>query len=351
MFVDILQGSQLGPYDGWFRKGKARNRFSWESTVSTYDRDKDGVIARDELPTSARDFARLDRDRDGLLTPLDFDFSAPALSPSPGAFLFSMADFDGNGKVTREEFEGLFRRLDQGDQGFLSQDELRALLTPPASRPMNPGTSTSSGPSRWTLVKGLFRQEIGSLDPGPALDEVAPDFRLKTVDGKAEVSLKELEVGKPVILIFGNFTCGPFRSMSGNIEKIYARYKDRANFLMVYVREAHPTDGWSMASNDRVGVTLRQPRSYDERVDVARRCGQALGFGFPLLVDTIDDTVGARYSGMPGRFYLIDSAGKVAYKSGRGPFGFKPAELEQALLLLLAQETPVAARPKSEPGR
>ena len=63
-----------------------------------------------------------------------------------------------------------------------------------------------------------------------------------------------------------------------------------------------------------------------------------LGLGFPMLVDTIDDAVGARYSGMPGRFYLIDRSGKVAFKNGRGPFGFKPAELEQSLILLSQQE-------------
>jgi hypothetical protein len=106
---------------------------------------------------------------------------------------------------------------------------------------------------------------------------------------------------------------------------------------MVYVREAHPTDGWSMESNDRVGVSLAQPRTYDERAAVARTCGRRLGLGFPMLVDTIDDAVGARYSGMPSRLYLIDQDGKVAYKSGRGPFGFKPAELEHSLVLLLQQ--------------
>ncbi len=56
-----------------------------------------------------------------------------------------------------------------------------------------------------------------------------------------------------------------------------------------------------------------------------------------MLVDTIDDTVGARYSGMPGRLYVIDRDGKVAFKSGRGPYLFKPAELEQALVLLLQE--------------
>jgi hypothetical protein len=108
---------------------------------------------------------------------------------------------------------------------------------------------------------------------------------------------------------------------------------------MVYVREAHPTDGWSMESNDRAGVSIRQPRTYDERVAVARTCSARLGLGFPVLVDTIDDAVGARYSGMPSRLYLLDRQGQVAYKSGRGPFGFKPAELEQALVLLLQEES------------
>jgi thiol-disulfide isomerase/thioredoxin len=167
--------------------------------------------------------------------------------------------------------------------------------------------------------------------------EVAPDFSLLTVDGKDGVTLSKKIGPKPVVLIFGNFTCGPFRSQAGNIEKLHERYKDRATFLMVYVREAHPTDGWAMESNDRVGVTHRQPRTYEERVEVARKCVRTLDFDFPVLVDSINDTVGARYSGMPGRFYLIDPAGKVAYKSGRGPFGFKPAELEQSLVMLLKE--------------
>jgi thiol-disulfide isomerase/thioredoxin len=143
---------------------------------------------------------------------------------------------------------------------------------------------------------------------------------------------------KPVVLIFGNFTCGPFRSHAGNFEKLYQRYKDRANFVMVYVREAHPTDGWRMESNELKGVSTAQPDTYGKRVEVAQKCGRLLGLGFPMLVDTIDDAVGARYSGMPGRFYLIDRTGKIAFKNGRGPYGFKPAELEQSLILLLQEE-------------
>ena len=58
----------------------------------------------------------------------------------------------------------------------------------------------------------------------------------------------------------------------------------------------------------------------------------------PMVVDDIDDRVGEAYSAFPDRLYVIDRDGKVAYKSGRGPFGFIPREMEQALLLLLLDE-------------
>jgi thiol-disulfide isomerase/thioredoxin len=154
------------------------------------------------------------------------------------------------------------------------------------------------------------------------------------------VTLSKLVGPKPVVLVFGNFTCGPFRTQAGNIEKLYRQYRDRATFVMVYVREAHPIDGWQLESNIRLGVSLPQPRNYEERVKVAQTCSSRLGLSMPMLVDTIDDSVGARYSGMPSRLYLIDQRGCIAFKNGRGPFGFKPAELEQSLILLLQDEFP-----------
>ena len=117
------------------------------------------------------------------------------------------------------------------------------------------------------------------------------------------------------------------------------RYGDHAEFLAVYVREAHPTDGWRMSSNDREGILVAQPRNQAERDAVATTCSLKLRMSIPLLVDDLDDTVGHAYSGMPDRLYLIDHAGRVAYKGGRGPFGFKPGELEHSLILLLLDHT------------
>jgi hypothetical protein len=106
----------------------------------------------------------------------------------------------------------------------------------------------------------------------------------------------------------------------------------------VYIREAHPSDGWKMQSNDRVGVTIEQPKTLEARNLVASKCCQALNLTMPLLVDSIDDRVNRAYSGFPDRLYLIDREGKVIYQGGRGPFGYRPRELEQCLLMYLLDE-------------
>jgi hypothetical protein len=93
-----------------------------------------------------------------------------------------------------------------------------------------------------------------------------------------------------------------------------------------------------MVSNDRAGIAFAQPRDKGGREAVAAKCCTALEVSMPLLVDEIDDRVGNAYSGMPDRLYVIDRDGRVAYKSGRGPFGFKPGEMEQSLAMLLLDQ-------------
>ncbi len=77
---------------------------------------------------------------------------------------------------------------------------------------------------------------------------------------------------------------------------------------------------------------------------MAAKCSAALKMTVPLLVDGIDDAVGHAYSGMPDRLYIIGKDGRVAYKGGRGPFGFRPVEMEQALALLLLEDDDLARR-------
>src|SRR5262249_34958605 len=110
------------------------------------------------------------------------------------------------------------------------------------------------------------------MNEGPKPNDPAPDFALKTRDGKGAVRLSDYFGKRPIVLAFGNVTCGPFRATYPRADDLALRYKDEAVFLAVYVREAHPTDGWRMASNDEAGVTFAQPRDYAERSWLADRC-------------------------------------------------------------------------------
>jgi hypothetical protein len=118
------------------------------------------------------------------------------------------------------------------------------------------------------------------------------------------------------------------------------RYADQVEFVAVYVREAHPGDGvWPAEFKMEAGGDINQPTEIGQRVDVACECCKVLEVSMPLVVDGVDDRVGRAYSGMPDRLYVIDREGKVVYKGGRGPFGFKPGEMEQSLLMLLLDTT------------
>lgn len=335
MLDGILSGSTLNSDDGWFKKAKSQTRFGWEHVRKRFDTDLDAKVVATEFTGTKEDFVRLDRNEDNQLTEADFDWTKHSLAPTPGSMMFFMADRDANGKLTRDEFLSMFEHLGGENEGYLAIDDLRErfnLAPPSPSTPPTPPSKRPDKPSRSTLIQGLKNQEIGSLQPGPNLDEPAPDFTLTTLDGN-QVTLSK-EIGdKPIVLIFGNFTCGPFRSQSGNIEKLYHRYQDRAKFFLVYVREAHPSDGWWMMSNQRVGIDLSQPKSDSDRRSIAETCQKHLDIDIPFLVDGVDDAVGAVYSGMPNRLYLIDQNGRIAFKNGRGPFGFHPRQLEQALLL------------------
>jgi hypothetical protein len=254
--------------------------------------------------------------------------------------IYRRIDTPGSGQISRQQWLEFFDKA-AGGKDHITPDDLRDAILAGFSTAFSPGDA----PDRATLIRGLFAGEIGSLNEGPHLGQPAPNFALKRVDGKGTIELSKMLGRKPVVLIFGNFTCGPFRSLYPGVEAVYERHKDKAEFLMVYVREAHPTDGWKMESNTRQGVAIKQPTTFDERSEAAGQFCTKLKPSMPVVVDELNDPAGNAYSGMPARLYVIDPQGKVAYKSGRGPFGFKAGEMEQALVMCLLE----SEEPKKKP--
>ncbi len=90
-----------------------------------------------------------------------------------------------------------------------------------------------------------------------------------------------------------------------------------------------------MSMNEREGIKVNQPKTYEERVRVAGECLKGMKLTIPMLVDDIENTVQKAYAGWPDRIYIVDKDGKVSYKGGLGPMGFKPKEAEEALKKLL----------------
>jgi hypothetical protein len=118
-----------------------------------------------------------------------------------------------------------------------------------------------------------------------------------------------------------------------SLRELYEKYNDAVQFLVIYVREAHPVDGWDLGSENRI----YDPQTINERRQVAGTCEGTLQYGIRTLVDEMDDAVMTAYAAWPERLYLIEQDGTIAYAGGLGPFGFSPEELGTAIASLLRQ--------------
>ena len=126
-----------------------------------------------------------------------------------------------------------------------------------------------------------------------------------------------------------------------NLQDLYEKYHKRVQFISIYIREAHPVDGWWLGKGV-LGVAMKiarlkaatdvyDPTTIEERRQVAGRCEDSLQYGIRTYVDEMDDAVNIAYAGWPTRLYLVGLDGRVEYAGGPGPFGFKPSELGDAI--------------------
>jgi Iodothyronine deiodinase len=111
------------------------------------------------------------------------------------------------------------------------------------------------------------------------------------------------------------------------VVKIYNDYKDRADFLTVYVREAHPTDEWQMKSNVQEDVCYAQPKTLEQRLAIANDFVTRQKYPLPFGIDDMNNAADLAYSAWPERLYVIDERGQIAYAGGMGPFNYNPDEV------------------------
>jgi hypothetical protein len=114
---------------------------------------------------------------------------------------------------------------------------------------------------------------------------------------------------------------------------LFDDYKDHADFLTIYVREAHPLDEWQMKSNekDRDNVCYAQPKTLEQRVAIANDFTQRYKYSVPFGIDEMNNAANDAYAAWPERLYIIDEQGRISYKGGNGPFHYDPKEVRSWL--------------------
>src|SRR5205823_1643995 len=106
------------------------------------------------------------------------------------------------------------------------------------------------------------------FDHGPKPGSAAPDFELKTVDGKT-LHVSALWTNKPTVIMAGSHTCPVFRGQVEPFERLVSEFSNRVNFVVLYTQEAHPkgdpspyrNEEWVPPANRRDDVLFGQPKT------------------------------------------------------------------------------------------
>ena len=109
-----------------------------------------------------------------------------------------------------------------------------------------------------------------------------------------------------------------------------------AEFITIYIAEAHPTDGWYLFSD----VPMAQAKTMEDRCDAAALLRESKNLRIPLFCDGIENNAMSAFSAWPERLYVVrlhldepENVPTVVFKGGIGPEGYS---VEVIFLLLVS---------------
>jgi tetratricopeptide (TPR) repeat protein len=258
----------------------------------------------------------------------------PSLHSYLGQALLFTGDADGAAAAFRKELAANLNDFDANLQlaSILAhrgdREESRKLLERAVQ--IRPG----SHEAREALANGFHFDAPKQGDSGIAAGSSAPPIG----------SMDFVHLARPVVLVFGSYTCPKLRSSATDLKRLSEQYKDAVDFRLVYIREAHAEGGteaqWQSTINERDGISLAPARTLPEKQQHADLCLRKLSLPFPAVVDAMDGAAESAYQAWPSRVYVIGRDGRVAYNTRLGELDFHPAALDAALHEILAKKGP-----------
>lgn len=151
-----------------------------------------------------------------------------------------------------------------------------------------------------------------TFSPGSGdIGKPAPDVALHWIGGEP---MKISDYKKTtVVLIFGSYTDPTFRDKAPQLSALANRYSGRAKFVLIYTKEAHPSDGWDVERNKKENIDIAQTTDLTARKQAAQQAQTALHLeNIPIALDTTDDTAITAYNAFPEGVVIISKTGKIA---------------------------------------
>ncbi len=152
------------------------------------------------------------------------------------------------------------------------------------------------------FTTGLLFRDLrfakGAAGPGDSL----PSFDLVTTNGD-HLTNSVVFGDKPVLLIFGSMTCPMTASAAPSVLKLHGEFGDRVEFIMLYVREAHP------------GEHFTQAETMEEKLEYARTLKEFYDIPWTVAADNIDGDLHRALDPKPNSAYLMSNDGTILFRS------------------------------------
>src|SRR5262245_43750032 len=171
--------------------------------------------------------------------------------------------------------------------------------------------SWNTGPT-WTYeerLAGLSSRTVNDLPAGGP----APDLWLPNLRRPGQIHLAELWRQKPLVLLFGSFSCDVFDEQIKPMQALYETYQDQVEFLMVCVREAGHEN---VSARFLYEQTDLENETIDQREQRSCRAADYLHFTIPMASDREDRKAELAYQAFPTRIVVVDTSAKIVLNAG-----------------------------------